>query len=51
MVVDILILVLILMFIASLPVWSYSRRWGYAGSGGILVLLLIVLILFHLNVF
>ncbi len=51
MVVESLILVLVVMFIASLPVWPYSRRWGYSGSGGIGVLLVIVLTLFHLNVF
>lgn len=39
-----LVLLLILLFGAA-PAWPYSRSWGYAPSGGIGAILLIVLIL------
>jgi hypothetical protein len=39
----ILIVVLILMVLGALPAWPYSHSWGYYPSGG-LGLLLIVLI-------
>lgn len=43
----ILILVLILMLVGSLPTWPHSRSWGYYPSGGmgLIVLVLIVLLL------
>jgi hypothetical protein len=41
----ILIILLILMVIGALPTWPYSRRWGYYPSGGLGLLLLIVVIL------
>ena len=42
----ILLIVLILMLLGSLPAWPYSTGWGYYPSGGLglLVLILIVLI-------
>jgi hypothetical protein len=41
----ILIVVLILMLLGAVPRWPHSRNWGYYPSGGLGVLLLIVLIL------
>jgi hypothetical protein len=43
----ILIVVLVLMLLGALPSWSHSRNWGYAPSGslGIVVLILVVLLL------
>ena len=43
----ILIIVLILLLICSLPSWGYSRGWGYVPSGGLglIVVILIVLVL------
>jgi hypothetical protein len=41
----ILIIILILLLIGALPNWGYSRGWGYYPSGGIGLLLLILLIL------
>lgn len=43
----ILIIVLVLMLLGALPSWSHSRNWGYAPSGGlgIVVLILVVLLL------
>jgi hypothetical protein len=41
----ILIIVLILALIGAVPRYSYSRDWGYAPSGGIGLILAIVIIL------
>lgn len=40
----ILLVILILALIGSLPTWGYSRGWGYAPSGGLGLVLLIVII-------
>jgi hypothetical protein len=42
----ILTIVLILALFGSLPTWSHSREWGYYPSGGIGLVLVILLILF-----
>jgi hypothetical protein len=49
-IVDVLIVMLILLLCGSLPVWPYSRAWGYAGSAGIGVILLLVGLLVYCNV-
>jgi hypothetical protein len=43
----ILIVILVLLLLGALPTWPYSREWGYYPSGGLglVVLILIVLIL------
>jgi hypothetical protein len=41
----ILLIVLILMLFGALPVWPHSHTWGYAPSGGIVLVAIIVLIL------
>ncbi len=41
----ILAIVLILLLLGALPAWPYSAGWGYYPSGGVGLLLLIVLIL------
>ena len=41
----ILIIILILALIGALPNWGYSRGWGVYPSGGIGLILLIVIIL------
>jgi len=41
----ILIVLLVLFLIGALPTWGHSRNWGYAPSGGLGLVLLIVLIL------
>jgi Protein of unknown function (DUF3309) len=42
-----LIVILILALIGALPAWPYSREWGYYPSGGLglVVLILIILVL------
>ena len=44
----ILLVFILLLLFGSLPVYPYSRAWGYYPSGGLLTLLLIVLILLFL---
>jgi hypothetical protein len=43
----ILLIVLVLMLIGAIPAWPHSRSWGYAPSGvvGLVVLVIIVLLL------
>ncbi len=41
----ILLIVLILMLIGAVPSWPHSRSWGYGPSGGIGLLVLILVIL------
>lgn len=41
----ILIVILILLLIGVLPSWPYSSGWGYYPSGGLGLVLLIVIIL------
>jgi hypothetical protein len=43
----ILLIVLILMLIGVIPAWPHSRSWGYGPSGGLglVVIILVVLLL------
>ncbi len=41
----ILLVILILALIGSLPTWPYSSGWGYYPTGGLGLILLIVIIL------
>jgi hypothetical protein len=41
----ILLIILIILLIGALPTWPYSSGWGYYPSGGLGLVLLIVLIL------
>jgi hypothetical protein len=45
----ILIVFLVLALFSALPRWSHSRDWGYAPTGGVGVVLLIVVILLALG--
>jgi hypothetical protein len=41
-----LLAVLLLMLVFSVPAWPYSAGWGYYPSGGVSVLLVILLVMF-----
>ncbi len=41
----VLIVVLVLALVGALPRWSHSRQWGYYPSGGLGLILLILLLL------
>lgn len=45
MLTNILIVVLILLMIGALPRWSHSAAWGYGPSGGLGLIVLVLLIL------
>lgn len=45
----ILLIVLILMLIGAIPAWPHSRSWGYAPSGGLGLVVVILLILWLLG--
>ncbi|HEY7928623.1 MAG TPA: DUF3309 family protein [Steroidobacteraceae bacterium] len=40
-----LIIVLLILLIGAFPMWPYSNAWGYYPSGGLGLLLIIVLVL------
>jgi hypothetical protein len=40
-----LIILIVLLLVGSFPVWPYNAGWGYYPTGGLGLLLLIVLIL------
>jgi len=41
----ILLIILILLLIGALPTWPYSSGWGYYPSGGLSILLIIIIVL------
>jgi hypothetical protein len=41
----ILLVILVLLLIGALPTWPYSRAWGYYPSGGLGLIVLILLVL------
>jgi hypothetical protein len=40
----ILLVILVLLLLGALPAWPHSRSWGYAPSGGLGLLLVILLV-------
>lgn len=43
--ITVLIVLLVLMMLGSVPAWPHSRGWGYYPSGGLGLVLLILIIL------
>ena len=41
----ILLIILVLLVVGALPSWPYSSGWGYYPSGGVGLVLIVVLIL------
>jgi len=41
----ILIIVLVLMLVGAVPSWPHSRNWGYYPSGGLGLILVVLVIL------
>ncbi len=46
----ILLLVLILILIGAIPMWPYSRSWGYGPSGGVGLLVVVLVVLLVMGV-
>ncbi|MGD0821751.1 MAG: DUF3309 domain-containing protein [Desulfomonilia bacterium] len=49
MLATILIIVVILMLVGAIPTWPHSREWGYYPSGGLGIVLVILIILLLLG--
>jgi hypothetical protein len=47
----ILLIIILILLIGAVPAWPYSRGWGYYPSGGLGLILLIVLIAYLLRWF
>jgi Protein of unknown function (DUF3309) len=47
----ILLIILVLLLVGALPTWPYSSGWGYYPTGGLGLLLIIVLVLVMLGHF
>jgi hypothetical protein len=45
----ILIVILVLALLGALPRWSHSRDWGYYPTGGVGLLLMVVVVLLVLG--
>ena len=45
----ILLVILVLALVGVIPTWPHSKEWGYGPSGGVGLILVIVLILFVLG--
>lgn len=41
----ILLIVVLLILLGALPTWPYSRSWGYYPSGGLTLVLIVLLVL------
>jgi len=46
-VITVLLVILVLMLLGAIPAWPHSRGWGYAPSGtlGLLVIVLLLLVM------
>ena len=44
-----LLIIVIVLLVAGLPRWGYSRSWGYGPTGVLGIILVIILILFLLG--
>jgi hypothetical protein len=42
----VLVVLLVILLLGALPTWPYSADWGYYPSGGLGVLLIVLLVLF-----
>ncbi|HET6178995.1 MAG TPA: DUF3309 family protein [Candidatus Sulfotelmatobacter sp.] len=41
----ILLIVMILLLLGALPTWPYSRSWGYYPSGGLGLVVVVIIVL------
>jgi len=46
MISTVLLILLVVLLLGALPAWPHSRSWGYAPSGTLGLVLIIVLVLF-----
>ena len=43
--VTILVVILVLMLVGAMPTWRHSKSWGYGPSGGLTLLVVVLLVL------
>ena len=41
----IVVVILILMLLGALPTWGHSRNWGYGPSGGVGLIVIVLVVL------
>jgi hypothetical protein len=46
----ILVIILVVLLLAAIPAWPYSRGWGYYPGGLLFLLLIIILVLWLVGV-
>jgi hypothetical protein len=46
----ILLLVLLILIVGAIPNWPYSRDWGYYPSGGLGLVLVVLIVLYLVHV-
>lgn len=46
----ILLIILVLALLGAIPTWGHSKNWGYGPSGGIGLLLIILIVLLVMGV-
>jgi hypothetical protein len=49
MISTILLVVLLVLLIGALPTWPYSGTWGYYPSGGLGIVLIVILVLWAMG--
>jgi Protein of unknown function (DUF3309) len=42
----ILLVILVILLLGAIPAWPYSRGWGYYPSGGLGLILVIIIVLY-----
>ena len=42
---NILIVILVVLMVGSLPTWPHSAKWGYYPTGGLSVVLILIVVL------
>jgi len=46
-----ILVILVILALLGMPTWGYSRSWGYGPSGGLGLIIVIVIVLWLLGVF
>ena len=41
----IVLVIVVLLLLGALPTWPYSRSWGYAPTGGLSLVLIVLLVM------
>jgi hypothetical protein len=44
-----LLIILVLLLLGAFPAWPYNREWGYGPSGGLGLILAVVLLIYLLG--